>query len=196
MRPDIRFSDRPLEDLWCQAVTVLVFQRPSINMDTLSSLNRKMTGTLTNILESERWTGKRGENFLIATNNMIKADKLLFRGLGPRSKFSTSVLKKEVGNLGSTLDKLGVSEFGIHIPVTEGLEVEYGSHLELSAKSLLKTYFINHKDEPDFNLKIIFSLEIKFMDILDPIIKRLKRYLKPLPDFSIIIDNKNRPLVR
>ena len=94
---------------------------------------------------------------------MIKADKLLFHGLGPRSEFSTSVLKKEVGNLGSALDKLGVSEFGIHLPVIEGLEVEYGSHLELSAKSLLRAYYKRHKDEPDFNLKVIFSVDLRMV---------------------------------
>jgi len=192
MRPDIRFSDRPLEDIWCQAVSVLVFQRPSINMGALSSLNRKMIGGLSKLLEDERWTGDRGENLLVATENMIKADKLLFHGLGPQSEFSISVLKEEAGKLGNTLDKLGVHEFGIHVPVIEGLEAEYTSHIEASAKGLLRAYYRNHKDEQDFDLKIVFSMEVRFMDMLDYIIKRLKKYLKTIPDFSIIIDNKNR----
>jgi len=191
MRPDIRFTSRPLEDLWCQAVTVLVFQSPSMKMDVLFTLNEKMTGTMANILEGGRWTGERGEDFLFAGEDMIKSEKLLFHGLGPRSEFSVSLLKEEVGNLGSALDKLGVSEFGIHVPVAEGLEAEYGSHLELSAKILLDTYAKTHKDEPNFNLKIIFSVGIKFMDILDPVVERLRRYLDPIPDFSIIID-RNR----
>jgi len=195
MRPDIRFTDRPLEDLWCQAVTALVFQSPSMKMDVLSSLNEKMTGIMANILEDGRWTGEKGEDFLFATEDMIKSDKLLFHGLGLRSEFSISLLEEEVGNLGSTLDKLGVSEFGIHVPVTEGLEVEYGSHIELSAKSLLNAYYKNHKDEPDFNLKMIFSVGIKFMDILDPVVERLRRYLDPMPDYSIIID-KNRTQIQ
>jgi len=191
MRPDIRFTDRPLEDLWCQAVTVLVFQSPSMKMDVLSSLNEKMTGTMANILEDGLWTGDRGEDFLFAGEDMIKSEKLLCHGLGPRSEFSISLLEEEVRNVGSTLDKMGVSEFGIHVPVTEGLEAEYGSHLELTAKGLLDTYYKNHKDEPDFNLKIIFSVGIKFMDILDPVVERLRSYLDQIPDFSIIID-KNR----
>jgi hypothetical protein len=192
MRPDIRFSYRPLEDLWCQAVIALVFQNPSIKMDVLSSLNEKMTGTMANILEDGRWTGERGENFLFAGEDMIKSDKLLFHGLGPRSEFSISVLEEEIVNLGYTLDKMGVNDFGIHVPVTEGSEAIYGSHLELSAKRLLNTYYKNHKDDPDFNLKIIFSVGIKFINILDPVVERLRRYLDPIPDFSIIIDNTNR----
>jgi hypothetical protein len=188
MKPDIRFTDRPLEDLWCQAVIVLVFQNPSMKMDVLSSLNEMMTGTMVNILESGRWTGNRSEDFLFAGEDMIKSDKLLFHGLGPISEFSTSLLEQEVWNLGSTLDKLGVNDFGIHIPVINGLEAEHGSHLELSAKSLLKRYHDRHKDEPDFHLRIIFSVDIKFMDILNPVVESLRSYLDLIPDFSIIID--------
>ena len=143
MKPDIRFTDRPLEDLWCQAVIVLIFQNPSMKTDVLSSLNEKMTGTMANILEGGRWTGNRGEDFLFAGEDMIKSDKLLFHGLGPISEFSTSILEEELWNLGSTLDKLGVSDFGINVPVIHGLETGYGSHLELSARSLLKKYYEN-----------------------------------------------------
>jgi hypothetical protein len=193
MRPDIRFSYRPLEDIWCQAVSVLVFQRPSVNMGALSSLNRKMIGGLSRLLEDERWTGNRGENFLVATQNMIKAEKLLFHGLGPQSEFSTSVLKEEAGKLGNTLDKLGINEFGVHVPVIEGLEAEYASHIEASAKGLLRAYYRKHKEEQDFDLKIIFSVETRFMDTLDSIVKRLRKYLRTIPDSSVIIDNKNRP---
>jgi hypothetical protein len=193
MRPDIRFSYRPLEDIWCQAVSVLVFQRPSVNMGALSSLNRKMIGGLSRLLEDERWIGNRGENFLVATQNMIKAEKLLFHGLGPQSEFSTSVLKEEAGKLGNTLDKLGINEFGVHVPVIEGLEAEYASHIEASAKGLLRAYYRKHKEEQDFDLKIIFSVETRFMDTLDSIVKRLRKYLRTIPDSSVIIDNKNRP---
>jgi hypothetical protein len=191
MKPDIRFTERPLEDLWCQAVTVLVFQNPSMKMDVLFGLNEKMTGTISNTLEGGRWTGNRGEDLLFAGEDMIKSDKLLFHGLGPISEFSKSLLEEEAWNLGSALDKLGVNDFGIHVPVVHGLESEYGLHLELSAKSLLKRYYDKHKDEPDFHLKIIFSVGIKFMDVLDPVVERLSNYLNPIPDFSIIID-KNR----
>jgi hypothetical protein len=150
-----------------------------------------MTGTVANILECGRWTGDRGENFLFAGEDMIKSDKLLFHGLGPISEFSTSLLEEELWNLGFTLDRMGVNDFGIHVPVIHGLEAEYGSHLELSAKTLLNGYYDKHKDEPDFHLKMIFSVGIKFMDILDPVVESLRSYLDLIPDFSVIID-KNR----
>jgi hypothetical protein len=188
MRLDIRFSNRPLEDLWCQAVIALVFQRPSLMTGVVSSLNKKTSGTLENMLECDAWTGEKGEKFLIASQNMIRADKLLFHGLGPGSEFKVESLEEEVYELGMTLDKIGVSDFGIYVPVTEGLEDHYGYHLELSVSNLVKAFYKRHNDDPDFILKIIFSVEKDFLDILDSVVSRLKKHLKPIQDFSIIID--------
>ena len=188
MRLDIRFSNRPLEDLWCQAVIALVFQRPSLMTGVIASLNEKMTGTLEDMLERDAWTGERGEKFLIATQNMIRADKLLFYGLGPSSKFNVETLEEEVGSLGMALDKIGISDFGIYVPVTEGLEDRYGYHLELSASNLMKAFYKRHNDDPGFILKVIFSVEKYYSDILDSVVSRLRKHLKPVQDFSIIID--------
>jgi hypothetical protein len=154
----------------------------------LSSLNNKMTGTLGNILERDAWTGERGEKFLIATQNTIRADKLLFYGLGPNSEFEVSILEEEVSNLGIALDKMGVSDFGIHVPVAEGFEHQYGYHLELSTSNLVKAFYKKHSDDPGFILKIIFSVEKDFIDILDSVAGRLRKHLRPVQDFTIIID--------
>jgi hypothetical protein len=188
MRLDIRFTNRPLEDLWCEAVVALVFQRPSIMDGVLSSLNNKMTGALENILERDEWTGERGEKFLVATENTIMADKLLFHGLGPNSEFNVTILEEEVRNLGITLDKMGVSDFGIHVPVAEGFERQYGYHLELTTSNLIKAFYKRHSDDPGLILKIIFSVEKDFMDTLDSTVSRLKKHLRPVQDFTIIID--------
>jgi hypothetical protein len=188
MRLDIRFSNRPLEDLWCQAVTALVFQTPSITEGVFFNLNRKMTGALENILRRDAWTGDRGEKLLIATQNMIRADKLLFHGLGTGSEFKVAILEEEVYSLGMTLDKMGVSDFGIYVPVVKGLEGQYGYHLELSTSNLVKTFYKRHGKDPDFILKIIFSVEKDFLDILDSVVTRLRKHLQPIRDFTIIID--------
>ena len=186
MKLDLRFSDRPLEALWCQAVATLVFQRPDIITEALSGLNKKMTGALANVLEGEILTGDRGENFLLATQNTIRADKLLLHGLGPISEFDTKVLQEEIIELGSTLNKMGVKEFGVHIPVVNGFETEYSSHLELSARNLVKAFHTNHKEDPNFILKIVFSVEKNFMDILDSVVNRLREYFEQILEVSII----------
>lgn len=192
MRLDLRFSIRPLEELWCQAVAVLVFQGPSMDYGALSILNRKMAGYLKNLAERGLWTGAAGENLLLATQNMIKADKILFHGMGPKSRFSEEILKKEITVLGSSLDKIGVSEFGISIPVVEGSEKRYGSYLELSVTDLTGVYHERHKEDPDFLLKIIVSVDRLFEGLLDPVVKNLREHFHSMLEFSIIRDGPVR----
>ncbi|MFC1868132.1 hypothetical protein ACFL0H_08380 [Thermodesulfobacteriota bacterium] len=123
---------------------------------------------------------------------MLRADKLLLHGLGPRPEFTIRTLEKEIMDLGSAFDRMGVSDLGIYIPIPEGLEADYASHLEISARNLLETFHKNHQDDPDFLLKLIFSVEIDYMDILDSVVIRLRRHFDSILDFSIIVDSKKR----
>lgn len=192
MRLDLRFSTRPPGDLWCQAVAILVFQEPTMDKGVLSELNKQMSGFLTSFVERGLWTGEAGENFLLATQNMIKADKVLFHGMGPKTQFNEEILKKEAMGLGSSLDKIGISEFGISIPVVEGSEKRYGSYLELSVIDLVGVFYDRHKDDDDFLLKIIFSVERVFEGLLDSVIKELRNHFDGLLEFSIIADSRDR----
>ena len=79
-----------------------------------------------------------------------------------------------------------MSEFGIHIPIVNGFEAEYGSHLEISAQNLVKAFLATHKEDPNFILKIVFSVERDFMDILDSVVNRLRKYFEQILDVSII----------
>jgi hypothetical protein len=192
MRLDLRFSTRPLDTLWCQAVAALVFQGPSMARGVLSELNQKTAGYLARLVEKGLWSGERGENFLLAAQNMIKADKIIFHGMGPENEFDEEILEREVMDLGSRLDKIGVSDFGISVPVAEGLEKRYGSYLELSVIRLVDTFYSTHKEEPDFLLKIIFSVDSLFEGLLDLLINRLRDHFHPKMEFSIVKDGWGR----
>ncbi len=192
MRLDLRFSNRSLGDLWCQAVALLVFQTPDLNRGALSSLNKRMTGFLANLFGRDLWAGARGENLLLATQNAIQAEKLLLHGLGPGKEFDFSILEAEIGALGSVLDRIGVRDFGIHIP-SEGMESQYGHCLELSAVKLIETFLENHRNDPDYIIKIIFSIESNFMDVLTQVVSRLRSHFDRVLDLSIIIDSRVRP---
>lgn len=159
---------------------------------TLSVLNQKMSGFLTNLAERGLWTGEAGENVLLATQNMIKADKMIVHGMGPKAGFSDEILKQEILDLGSRLDKIGVSEFGISIPVVEGLEKRYGSYLELSVTDLVRVFYESHKEESDFLLKMIFSVEGLFEGVLESVVKNVRNRFQSMLECSIIIDGKGR----
>lgn len=190
MKLDLRFSNRPLEDLWCQAVVAFVFQSPDVEGGALSNLNKKMVGSLIELEKKGLWTGARGETFLLAAQSMIKSDKVLFYGLGQSSDFDMARLEEGVRALGPVLDKIEVKEFGIHIPVVEGLEEAHTTYLESSAQLLVDQFLENHGNEPDFLLKIIFSVEDDLMDRLSPMVSRLREHFTSLLDFSIIIDRE------
>ena len=190
MRLDLRFSSRPPEDLWCQAVAVLVTNRPEIDNGILSSLNKKMNGFLKNLLDDNRWTGDRGENLLIATEHTIMSDKLLLHGIGQVSGLNGEVFKEEIIDMGLRLSKMDVREFGVYVPFLDDLLIKYDDCLEISAINLTEAFFQDHKDDPDFILKIIFSIEKELIKIIDPIVKKLREYFNPMLDFSIIVENK------
>ena len=190
MKIDLRFLNRPIEDLWCQAVVLLVFQNPSIVNDVLSNINDKMGGSLSDLLNKGVWTGERGENLLLATQGAIRADRLLMRGLGPEGVFDNGVLIKEVSATGSVLDQMGVREFGINVPSAVDRDSEYGMYIENVATSLVEVFYDKHKDDPEFLLKIFFSIDNNFMNIVGQVITRLRGNLRPGLDFSIISDSQ------
>jgi hypothetical protein len=187
MRLDLRFSDRPIEDLWCQAVVALVFQGPLLTRGRLASLDEKMTGFLTALQKKGFWTAKRGESLLLASQNRIRADKILLKGLGDRAGYNRQVLVDQVREVSAIFDKLDVKDFAIHIPIVEGLEKKYPSQLASSALHLVGPFLANHQKDSDFILKIIFSVERCTNDILSHIATRLREYFASRLDFSIVI---------
>jgi hypothetical protein len=186
MKLDLRFSDQPLEDLLCQAVAALVFQRPHVTESVLSGLDEKMGGALADLEEKGIWTGAKGENVLLASQGTIRAEKILLHGLGQKSEWDVSLLSDGIMALGSALDKIEIKEFGIQIPFVEDLEEKYIAHLELSARHIVGPFLENHRSESDYVLKAIFSVKNDFADPLSSMVNRLREYFHPLLDFYVL----------
>jgi hypothetical protein len=190
MKLDLRFINHPVEDLWCQAIVLLVFEHPSILNDIFSNINDKMGGSIGDLIAKGVWTGEKGENLLLATQDTLMTDKLLMRGLGPEGAFEIEALIKEISQTGAALDGMGVREFAVRMPSVHGRESEYGLYLETAASGLAETFYNRHKDEADFLLKIFFLVERDFMNDIRTVMKRLKENLGPRLDLSIISDRQ------
>jgi hypothetical protein len=188
MKLDLRFSDRPLESLWCQAVAALVFQGPNLTEGALSGLNEKMAKFLSHLQEKGFWTASRGETVLLASQDAIRAEKILLKGLGESTDYDKHLLVSHIREVGSTFNKMEIKEFGIHIPVLEGSEEKHASHLEMCARQVVNPFFQDHRGESDFVLKIIFSVENCTDEILGPVAGRLREYFDLQADFSVVID--------
>ncbi|MBN1850893.1 MAG: hypothetical protein JW932_20175 [Deltaproteobacteria bacterium] len=190
MKLDLRFSNRPLEDLWCQAVTALVFQEADITDESILGLNTKMGGFLSHLKESGFWTGERGERLLVAPQDMIPSDKVLFYGLGRRSGYKISIVEQGVQELGKAFRDMRVNEFGIAIPIVETPHKDYPSLLEIAIQYLVKPFYEHHNHDLNFILKIIVFIERDFIERLYLVVDRLRLYFSALMEVSIIVDRK------
>jgi len=188
MKLDLRFSDRPLESLWCQAVAALVFQGPDLTQGALFGMNQKMAGFLSILQKRGFWTGSRGETILLASQDAIRAEKILLKGLGESSDYDVELLVSHIREVGSTFNKMGINEFGIHIPVFQGLEKKNASHLEICARQVANPFFQQHRGESNFMLKIIFSVEDYTGEVLRAVAGRLREYFDLQAECSVVID--------
>ena len=188
MRLDLRFTNRPLEELWCQAVVMLSFKVRDKLSPSLDSIDKKMTGSIRYIVQAGVWSGDRGDKLLYATQNSIKADKLLIHGLGEESMYSIDLLENEIDNVGNTLVKMGVSEFGFQIPDISGSEPEFDIYIETAIKNLTGIYLDKFNDVPDFILKIYVSINNDYIKQVENVADRLRHFLSPLTELSIILD--------
>jgi hypothetical protein len=192
MRIDIRFTKRPLEDLWCQAVVLLIFKGQGTASKVLGDVNKKMGGSIDSLISSGLWDGESGEKMLLATQSAIRSDKVLLHGMGQVSEYSIKVLRREIYDIGLSLKKINVNEFGIHIPRVEGFERYYGLHIETAVKFFSKIYLKEYKDLPDYILKVLFSVEKNDIAILGKTAEKLKKYFSPLSDCSILVEKETK----
>lgn len=187
MRLDLRFSDRSLENIWCQAVAGFSFYHPELEISGLKNLDMKMSGLLSDLISRGRWTGERGESFLLSSQGAIPAEKILFHGLGPISEFNVEILKSSIQSMGSSLDKMAVSDFSIYLPLIEGFENEYTIWVEHSVPALVQPFYENHGQEKEFFLKIVFCVNHEMIHLIAPIVDRLREYFLSFMECSIII---------
>ncbi len=188
MRLDLRFTNRPLEDLFSQAIVLFSFSIQGSISRVLTSIDRKMSGSVSDIINAGVWLGERGEKLLLATQEAIKADKLLIYGMGAESEYSIEVLKREVYVLGTALDKMGINEFVFYLPVVHGFESAYLMHLETTIKTLANIYLRKYKDIPDSLLKMYISIDRGFLESSEQISGSLRDFYSPVSDFTVIVD--------
>ena len=190
MRLDIRLTHRFLDQLWCQAVVAFLFKDTSLRTGYLSRLDEKLTGDLSQLIDTNFLTGKRDEIILIASQERIKADKLLFVGLGSPRSYSFEVLSSAIKKISSTLERLGLYEFGIMVPWVKGIRADYIELTRLTIITLIGYYGIHKTDAANLLLKIIVTIDQKMSHDLQSLEQELRAYLDlTASDYSIAIDN-------
>jgi hypothetical protein len=191
MKLDLRFTARPLEEVWCQVAVALVFEGTDDKGDAASGLDVKTSGYLTYLRERGFLTGADGETILLASQNMIRAEKIFLKGLGAREEFTLGLLSKRIEEIGAALDKIEACDVGIRIPLVELREVAYATLLETACMNLLNPYLIQHKEDPDFLLKIVFSVGTGRMGELESALRPLRESFSSSLDTTIVFDSES-----
>jgi len=190
MKLDLRLTHRFLDQLWCQAVVAFLFKDKSPLTGYLSRFDEKLTGTLTQLIDTNFLSGKRDELILIASQQRIKADKVLFVGLGSPKSYSFEILSAAIKRITSTLEKLELYEFGIMVPWVKGIKIDYTELIKYTLMNLIDYYSIHKRDAVNLSLKVIFTIDEKNFPDLQLLRRELRTYLNlPASDYSIAIDN-------
>ena len=189
MKLDIRLTHRFLDQLWCQAIVVFLFEDDSLQKEYLSKINETLTSSLTPLIDTHFITGKRDELILIAPQERIKAEKLLFVGLGPISGFSGRILPSVTRQLSSSLDRLKVNEFCIMVPRFNGKSVDYERFVKSMIRGILDSYSKMKKETVNFILKVFVSVEEDVFPDMHVLQQSLRGYLDPRVECTIVIDS-------
>jgi hypothetical protein len=188
MRLDLRLTYISLDQLWCQAVVAFLYEGPPLKR-YISRINENLAGFLIPLIDRHFLTGKQDELILIAPQGRIKADKLLLVGLGPIGRYSSKILSSVMRNVSSTLERLKMHEFGIMVPSGKKMRPDYVELIKAILGNLADCYIMSKGDAVDFSLKVIVSIEERFLVDLQSLEKELRIYLDPIMDYSIVIDN-------
>lgn len=195
MKLDIRFSERALEDLWCEAVVGFVFQRTYLTKGVLSGLDGKLGGLLGRLERSGFWTARQGEDLLVASEGRIKAAKVLLSGLGPEAECGADGLYDQVKRVGTVLDRMHLRDFAVHIPMREGGEDAYPAQLEASIRNLVDAHLHGSMESADPVLKVVFSIERFYHVSLEPLGDRLRDRFGRIFDLSVVIEREKRAAI-
>lgn len=188
MKLDVRLTHRFLDQLWCQAIVVFLFEDDSLQKEYLSKINETLASSLTPLIDTCFITGKRDELVLIAPQERIKAEKLLFVGLGPISSYSGRILPAVTRRLSSSLDRLNVNEFCIMVPRFDSKKREYEKFVKSMIHGIMSHYGKRKKDAVDFILKVLVSVEKDVFSNMQSLQQSLRSYLDPRMEHTIVID--------
>ena len=150
MRLDLRFTARPLEELWCESLVALIFEGRLEEQEVIAGLDRNMSGSLSILREKGFWPGAAGETLLLIPRDMANAEKILLKGLGARSGYDLRRLKEACLSTGNTLAGMGIRDVGIRIPPVREEEGDYSDHVISTCVNLVRPFQVRHARDHEY----------------------------------------------
>lgn len=188
MKLDLRLTNRFLDQLWCKAIVVFLFEAASRQQEYLSKTNKALADFLKPLIDSRFITGTKGEFVLIAPQHRIKAEKLLFVGLGPASRYSARILPAMARKLASAIDRLRVDEFCIMVPHFEGGNRQHEKFVQSMVRGMMDHYGKKTNDMVDFILRVFISIDRDVCSDMHSLQQSLRSGLDSQLEYTIVID--------
>jgi hypothetical protein len=188
MKLDLRFTARPIEEVWCEIIVVFVFEGALEEGDGAFGIDAKTSGYLTSLEKRGFWNGREGDTLLVASQGMLKANRILLKGLGARRDFTPGLLNERIKETGIAVDKMAVRDIGIRIPMASVDGFERISVLEEACVHLVEPFLANHGVEPDFLLKVVFSVNADNIGELESTVRPLREHFGARLDHTIVFD--------
>lgn len=184
MKLDLLLTCRDINQLWFQALVGFLFENETFSNGHLHKLNKKLENQLSYLRKNHLLTGKQEEVFLIAPQDKINADKLLFFGLGPISGYSQDIIDSISKKALITIERLHLYDILVIISYEKKIKAHY--------KDLIQSIIINlihycNKKKCD-EMKVVFLIEEPYKEDLKDLEEELRSYFGPIVDYSILIE--------
>ncbi len=193
MRLDLRFTARPLEELWCESLVALTFEGGLEEQEVIAGLDRNTSGSLSILREKGFWPGSEGETLLLIPRDMANAEKILLKGLGARSGYDARRLEEISLSTGNTLAGMGISDVGIRIPPVQEEEGDYNDHVISACVNLVRPFQVRYARDNAYVLRVIVSVPLEHIRILEERLETLRTSFQGL-EHSIVIEGSRTPV--
>ena len=129
-----------LDELTCDTLVLTHFadERPLQGLGGL--VDWRLNGFYSRLLLDSRITGAWGELLLYPVPGRLPIKRLLYAGLGDRTKYGSTRFKEITGRLLSSLGGMGVASFAMVLPGREVLKLSPHQMIELWLAEFQKIY--------------------------------------------------------
>ncbi len=184
MKVDLLLTCKSLNQLRYHAVVGFLFENETFSSGYLQQLNDRLENYLTYLRENQLLTGKQQEVFLVAPQEKINTEKILFFGLGPVNAYSQDMIDIAIKKALLTLEKLYVYDLLILISSENIMKAVYIDLIKSLMAGLIN--YCNEKKKGEFN--VVFLIEEHYKNDLKNLEKELRPYFNPTFDYSILIE--------
>jgi hypothetical protein len=187
MKLDLRFSSRPIEELWCSAVVVPAIKRKPLIRGVIGRLNQKLGRHLEKLELAGFFTGRRGETILIPSGDKIKSQKILLKGLGEEYETEFHSFIDMICEACVLLRNLRICDWGVHLPSKIELIPEQFPLFKDAIVKIVDVYRSSGGEYGYEQLKIIFSIPDRTPLMLEGLSEYLHRSMPSQVDFSMVV---------